>query len=102
MVSNDIDMLGLTRRVANKAVKNKRTSIAVGAGELPEPKSMVEALMSDRAEGWVESINKEMQGLMDQQVFSKGWTLRCSRRQAFVATSDLMVAGPQLFHCRSV
>ena len=74
MVRNDLDMLGLTRRVANKAVKNRRTSIAVGAGEIPEPKSMVEALMSDRAEGWVESINKEMQGLMDQQVFSKGWT----------------------------
>jgi hypothetical protein len=59
-----------TCRVANKALKQKRTSIAVGAGELPEPKSMVEALMSDRAEGWVESIHKEMQGLIDQGVFT--------------------------------
>ena len=40
----------------------------------PAPKNVIEALLSDRADGWVESIYKEFDGLNDQGVFSHGWS----------------------------
>ena len=38
------------------------------------PKTIVEALMGERAEEWVPSIHKEWQGLIDQGVFSHDYS----------------------------
>lgn len=63
----------VAKRVSAMAAKgNKRTKIA-DHGD-PAPKTMVEALMSDRADEWVTSIHKEFTGLLEQGVFSLGWT----------------------------
>ena len=42
----------------------------------PAPRTIIEALMGDRAEDWVESIYKEFNGLTEQGVLSHDWTLK--------------------------
>ena len=85
MISDDIEDLGYTAYVARKYYPsarkarklnkgNKEASITT-AGD-PAPKTIVEALMGDRAEQWVESIYKEFNGLCDQGVFSHDWSTK--------------------------
>ena len=72
-VDEDITSLNLADHVALKVRKLKGRNTISTQGD-PEPKSMVEALMGDRAEEWVTSIYKEWKGLEDQGVFSHNWT----------------------------
>ena len=74
ILSVEIEELGLTAYAARKLIR--KPSKIVGAGEEPPPKNIVEALMGDRAEEWVESIYSEFKGLCDQKVFSHDWTLK--------------------------
>ena len=73
LLSEEIEDQGMQAYAARK-LRRKPTKI-IGAGETPPPKTIVEALMGDRAEEWVESIYSEFKGLEEQGVFSHGWTL---------------------------
>ncbi|MBT5796252.1 MAG: hypothetical protein HOI09_02590, partial [Porticoccaceae bacterium] len=63
----------VAERLNALAAKGKKHEKIADHG-MPAPKTMVEALMGDRAEEWVSSIHKEFTGLNDQGVFSHGWT----------------------------
>ena len=73
ILNAEIEELGLTAYASRKLMR--RPTKVIGSGEEPPPKNIVEALMGDRAEEWVESIYKEFNGLCDQKVFSHDWTL---------------------------
>ena len=82
MIMEDIDDLGCTaycaRKYYSKAKKTRKLNSGsrdtIATASDPAPKTIVEALMGDRAEGWVESIYKEFNGLCDQGVFSHDWS----------------------------
>jgi site-specific DNA-cytosine methylase len=73
---NIVDRLGVDKHGAKAfaAKKLKKRRQKVESQAIPDPKNMVDALMSDRGEEWVTSIHKEFNGLMDQGVFSLEWT----------------------------
>ena len=73
IVSNDIEALGCSAYAARRITKRKGRE-RVQDGEDPPPRNMIEALMGDRAEEWVESIYKEFNGLESQGVFSHDHT----------------------------
>ena len=73
LLSEEIEDQGMQAYAARK-LRRKPTKV-IGAGETPPPKTIVEALMGERAEEWVESIYSEFKGLEEQGVFSHGWTL---------------------------
>ena len=83
LVTDHVGELKLTERVARKALKNKRTTVAEQAD--PAPPNMITALMSDRSEEWVESIFKEFNGLMNQGVFSGPWSKEQLRQQGITS-----------------
>jgi hypothetical protein len=74
ILKTDIEELGLSAYAARKI--RRRSTAVIGSGEEPPPKTIVEALMGERAEEWVESIYSEFNGLEDQGVFSHNWTLQ--------------------------
>ena len=67
-----IDDVGL-RAYAARKIRRRPTKV-MDVGESPPPKTIVEALMGDRAEEWVKSIYDEFNGLVKQGVFSHDWT----------------------------
>ena len=71
-----------TLRRACKVFKKKRQSIATQAD--PAPRSINEALMGERAEEWLVSINKEWDGLCEQGVFSHDHTLADLRKMGIM------------------
>ena len=73
IVAEDIEAQGY-RAYASRKIKRKSVKV-MGSGEEPPPKTIIEALMGDRAEEWVASIHSEFKGLCDQGVFSHDWTL---------------------------
>jgi len=79
LLSEEIEDQGMQAYAARK-LRRKPTKV-IGAGETPPPKTIVEALMGDRAEEWVESIYSEFKGLEEQGVFSHGWTLEDLQRE---------------------
>jgi hypothetical protein len=79
LISTDIEALGMHAYAARKL--RKRQTKVEGSSEEPPPKTIVEALMGDRAEGWVQSIYDEFKGLEDQGVFSHDWTLEDLRAE---------------------
>ena len=83
VVTDHVTDLKLNGRVARKALKNKRMTVAEQAD--PAPPNMITALMSDRSEEWVESIYKEFNGLMSQGVFSGPWTKEQLRQQGITS-----------------
>ena len=83
VVTDHVTDLKLNGRVARKALKNKRMTVAEQAD--PAPANMITALMSDRSEEWVESIYKEFNGLMSQGVFSGPWTKEQLRQQGITS-----------------
>ena len=79
LLSEEIEDQGMQAYAARK-LRRKPTKV-IGAGETPPPKTIVEALMGERAEEWVESIYSEFKGLEEQGVFSHGWTLEDLARE---------------------
>ena len=81
MIEEDIEDLGYTaycaRRYYSKAKKTRKLNSGscdtIATAQDPAPKTIVEALMGDGADEWVESIYKEFNGLCDQGVFSHDW-----------------------------
>jgi len=77
IIEDDMTELGLSSSVhAMKArrIRNQKSRQKISVVNDPEPKTITEALMGDRADEWVESIYKEFNGLIDQGVFSGPWT----------------------------
>ena len=74
IISNDIEELGLQQAMSAMKARKVKGRQKISVVDDPEPKTMIEALMGDRAEEWVESIYKEFNGLLDQGVFSGPWT----------------------------
>ena len=72
VVSTDTEELGLAAAFKARRLKGQGSRQKISVTSDPEPKTMIEALMGDRAVEWVESIYKEFNGLIDQGVFSHG------------------------------
>ena len=91
MIEEDIEDLGYTahcaRRYYSKAKKTRKLNSGsfdtIVTAQDPAPKTIVEALMGDRADEWVESIYKEFNGLCDQGVFSHDWDTAKLRKAAW-------------------
>ena len=64
IVSADIEACGLTAYVARRAYKSTKKRTSIASDHDPDPKTMIDALLSNRAEEWCASIYKEFNGLV--------------------------------------
>ena len=85
VVTSDIEEMGISDYAcAYKARKLKKRVTVSEAGD-PAPATMIDALLSDRAEEWVESIYKEFNGLCKQGVFSHNYTKADLAKQGIIS-----------------
>jgi len=81
IISDEVKEFGVA--LSARRIKQRKSSIKDAAD--PAPKTIIDALMGDRAEEWVESIYKEYNGLVDQGVFSHNWTQEDLRKQGITS-----------------